>query len=286
MTSISWPVILSGDYTDGSVCNAADYKNDFYLLRDAVNQLYERFGSYRISAHVKRPFGYTGDTNEYLTIAGHGGGTPNYVATCFHQQGTGVNDLDEAATRTTSTVIKVPTWMQGVRIRGIQVNNTSNIHYNNGSDGAYPAGTHDLDITHIYKPPTFGVSVASTLAGLKRNTTTDVYDNAVDVQQITFGAGTDDNTQLDDLTVRSSGYTDKGEVGGINWSTPAGATQLFQPVFKESTADYVVEPGSYIALWCAGAVRITNNHISTAMSGPYYLEYTWDVLLDAMIPIP
>ena len=45
MSSISWPIILSGDYSDGSVCNAADYKNDFHMLRDAVNQLYERVSS-------------------------------------------------------------------------------------------------------------------------------------------------------------------------------------------------------------------------------------------------
>ena len=282
MTSISWPVILSGDYSDGSVCNAADYKNDFYLLRDAVNQLYERFGSYRISAHVKRPFGFTGDTNEYLTLAASA-----HVGTAFHQEDDGVDNLDEVATRVTSTIIKIPTWMQGVRIRGLQVNNTSNIFYNNGSTGGdtYPAGTHNVDIRHIYKPPTFGVSVASSLAGFNRNTTTDVYDNAVDVQQITFGAGTADNTQLDDVTTRDSGYTDKGEVGGINWSTPSGATRLFKPVLKEATADYVVEPGSYIALWCAGAVKITNQS-GGPYSGPFYLEYSWDVLLDAMIPIP
>ena len=179
--------------------------------------------------------------------------------------------------------------MQGVRIRGLQLSNTTSLPYLATSDDAgvtYPAGNHDAEIRWVYKAPTFGVAVASTLAGLQRNTTTDRYDNAVDVAEIVLGSNGSTGAQLNDLTVRASGYTDKGEVGGINWSTPAGATRVYKPVFMEETADYVVEPGSYIALYCAGCVKYLNGHTGDAIQGPMFLEYSWDVLLDAMIPIP
>tara|TARA_Y100001938_G_C8081840_1_gene429628 strand:- start:214 stop:1092 length:879 start_codon:yes stop_codon:yes gene_type:complete len=292
MTSISWPIRLSGDYSDGTVCNAADYKNDFGKLRDAVNQLYERFGSYRLSANIRRPMGFydsnasggdaaTGLVFEYMSLADQ-----ISAATSFAQEAaTSTADMNER--RVVRTLIQVPTWMQGVRIRGIQAVNTSQFPYSTAEDG--------VEFRYYNTAPTFGVSVGNDIEDF------DFYDadstsfnsgsGAVDVQTVVFGTedGQASADALNDVNLHDNGagqtYTSKNYVAGPNYSTFATSTRHWRPVMKASTADYVVEPGQFIGLWCAGSVKITNE-TGGDLIGPMFLEYSWDVLLDAMIPIP
>jgi len=282
MSSISWPIILSGDYSDGTVCNAADYKNDFYMLRDAVNQLYERFASYRVNARAKAHFGKTVASSvaeEYLTVAN---GATKDVSFCL--DGTAVDSDNERRRRLIRQIIQVPTWMQGVRIRGLNALNLSQIPYH-----------ADFEFQYEDMPPTVGVSVGASVASFDWQdgyTAFDAGSGAVDVVKISFGdrdgTGTAENSNLDKSTAYAGGagesYTEVNAIGGPNYSLTS-TTQEFRPVVQAKTADYVVEPGQFIALWIAGSVEVTNGH-SSPVSGPYFLEYSWDVLLDAMIPIP
>jgi hypothetical protein len=282
MTSVSWPVILSGDYSDGSICNAADYKNDFYLLRDAVNQLYERFGSYRINARAKQYFG-----NEVSgSVAGPwmNVGIGDYMRAGFAQTGNALDSDAEKRRRLVRTMIQIPSWMQGVRIRGIQALNLSQISYH-----------ADMEFRYLYMPPTVGVSVGSAIdkfdwqdADVAFNTGS----GATDVEQISFGnrdgTGSDSGEALNDAVAFAGGagesYTEVNAIAGPNYS-PAATGVEYRPVMQAKTADYVVSPGEFIGLWIAGAVYLQNNS-GGSLSGPYFLEYSWDVLMDAMIPIP
>lgn len=280
MTSVSWPVILAGDYTDGSVCNAADYKNDFYLLRDAVNQLYERFGSYRINARAKQHFG-----NEvagsvampYLTI----GGGDSFIVS-FAQLEASVDTDDERRRRLVRTLIQIPTWMQGVRIRGIQALNVSQFPDNG-----------NMDFKYRYMPPTVGVSVGSEINQFDWKNSDVAFNTgagATDVEQISFGdrdgTGSDSGELLDASTAFAGGagesYTEVNAIAGPNYS---GAGVEFRPVMQAKTADYVVAPGEFVGLWIAGSVEVINSDLGF-VQGPCFLEYSWDVLMDAMIPIP
>ena len=282
MTSISWPVILSGDYSDGSVCNAADYKNDFYLLRDAVNQLYERFGSYRISATIRKPFGFTGDATEYITLADAGSS-----GTALALEGTTTSE-DEAKRRVVRTLIQVPTWMQGVRIRGLQASNTTQVPY-----FATTADPYSVDLRWYHQVPQVGVSVGSGVDQFDWKASDDLFNTsngAVDVATLSFGNanGTAHNTAVNDSVLHAGGagqsYTEKNAIGGPNWSV-FSTVREYRPVMMAATADYVVEPGSFIGLWACGAL-VVHNESNGPLSGPYFMEYSWDVLLDAMIPIP
>ena len=282
MTSISWPIILSGDYSDGSVCNAADYKNDFYKLRDAVNQLYERFGSYRISATIRKPFGYTGDATEYITLADDAN-----TGTSFALEGTST-DGTEAARRVVRTLIQVPTWMQGVRIRGLQASNTSQVPY-----FATTGDPHSVDLKWYTHVPTVGVSVGSAIDQFDwkdSDTTFNTGSGAVDIATLAFGNAnsTAHITAVNESVLYAGGagqsYTEKNAIGGPNWSV-FSTVREYRPVMMAATADYVVEPGYFIGLWACGGMVIENKS-NAALSGPMFMEYSWDVLLDAMIPIP
>jgi len=289
MTSISWPIILSGDYSDGSICNAADYKNDFFKLRDAVNQLYERFGSYRLSASIKRPMGFLDQADDshaleeivlpYMSIPD----TISLDVSIAMEGSTGGAGSAMAARRTVKTLIQIPPWMQGVRIRGLQASNTSQFPYSTAGDG--------VDFKYRFQPPEFGVSVGADIEDFDWR---DAYtqfndgDGAVDVLSINFGgshvsAGVLDNSTLVDGGAGQS-YTAKNEIAGPNYSVFSG-TREWRPVMKAKSTDYVVEPGSFIGLWACGHVQIINE-IGSVLEGPCVIEYSWDVLLDAMIPIP
>tara|TARA_R100000808_G_scaffold23914_1_gene53803 strand:- start:1083 stop:1934 length:852 start_codon:yes stop_codon:yes gene_type:complete len=283
MSSISWPIILSGDYSDGSVCNAADYKNDFYMLRDAVNQLYERFSSYRVNARAKTYFGKTVASSvakEYMDLASAAAADASF---CL--DGNAVDSDNERSRRLVRQIIQIPTWMQGVRIRGLNALNLSQIPYH-----------ADMEFQYEKMPPTVGVSVGASLASFDWRDGFTAFDDgsgAVDVVKISFGdrdgTGTAQNTNLNKAETYAGGagesYTEVNAIGGPNYSLTS-TTQEFRPVMQAKTADYVVEPGQFIALWIAGSVEVTNGHGSDTVTGPYFLEYSWDVLLDAMIPIP
>jgi hypothetical protein len=292
MTSISWPIILSGDYSDGSVCNAADYKNDFYKLRDAVNQIYERFGSYRLSATIRRPLGYTDyaadastfekSVRDYITII-----DTYYESTTLAQEGP-TGSADESRRRVVRALIQVPTWMQGVRIRGLQASNTSQFPYFLTAGG----GDDRVDFKTPLTYPNFGVSVGADIEDFDWRdgaTSFNSGSGAVDVATVSFGNENGDGAGILNDTVLYPGgagqsYTAKNYVGGPNWSVFGGQRE-YRPVMKAVTADYVVEPGSFIGLWASGSVTIYNETGAT-LEGPAFIEYSWDVLLDAMIPIP
>jgi hypothetical protein len=323
MTKIQWPVILSGDYSDGSVCNAADYKADFEKMRDAVNQLFERFSSFMIYGQLSSRKSATDVAPAHSGGAADPGGTASeaggpqhvlisdtaYQAWTFYNIGDGpqVNEnvrAVDARRRNIVTIFKVPAWMQGLRIRGIGVQNRSNLAYDRRGDNAW--------VGFKYSRPKFGISVGESLDSfywLDANTHNFVGGGgataAVDIQAIEFGLGSvsDNAPSGADFATGQTFYTVQEELGGPNYmngvtnadrdsnfalnpgSAAAALPGCTAPVYKEAACDYVVEPGEYIALWASGDIKVLNDTGTTLIS-PFILDYQISVLCDTMVPVP
>lgn len=117
MPTVSWPITLSGDYTDGSVCKASDYKNDFEKLRDGLNQLHERFNTLAWSCSFQKPLYH---------LTENAGGSPRLLML------SGVDDDDYVVLG----AMKVPSWCQAVRLRSFQITSHGCFDYGDTSGNA------------------------------------------------------------------------------------------------------------------------------------------------------
>ena len=113
MSTVSFPITLTGDYLDGSVCSASDYRADFEKLRDAINQMHGRFATTIFSGH---DITYQGLAKNYIPAAGGDHeGFPGSSATVL------------PTTKKILNVMKIPGWMQGIRVRNLQLCNFSRL---------------------------------------------------------------------------------------------------------------------------------------------------------------
>jgi hypothetical protein len=148
MPTVSWPITLSGDYTDGSVCKASDYKNDFEKLRDGLNQLHERFNTLAWSCSFQKPLYH---------LTENSGGSPRLLML------SGVDDDDYVVLG----AMKVPSWCQAVRLRNFQITSHGCFDYGDTSENVAQGigGTFSSD-----EKIRMGVATSGNLAEFTSNT--------------------------------------------------------------------------------------------------------------------
>jgi hypothetical protein len=157
-----WPVTLSGTYAAGQLANGADLNTDLVKLRDAINQMHDRFGSFAINTtfYQKWPAGASmiklgkdargemawgptiltgpasvGTAHTHNWGAGEGTGS---IHNSVMQDPTGHETDEQPYLRmddsdiTPLKMFKVPTWMGGVRLRHFSVTNMSWLPFSTG----------------------------------------------------------------------------------------------------------------------------------------------------------
>ena len=249
MSTVSFPMTLTGSYTDGSVCSAADYRADFEKLRDAVNHMHERFSSFTINgvySHYQRGA-------EKFDIARAAGDTSTEYGIMNESSEHSFNGSRQAGRGTTAdgddwitlNIFQVPSWMQGIRVRQISVANLSRLPNKQGYD-------HNLgDVIDYDGALTFGVATDDTLGD--------------------FGLG----TQTDVSSVATVTFTDNAEIRSQDAGTAVGAA----PALKTNTANRVIAPGEYISISAKGVV------VFGGMSFDLNWHFHVTVLCDAMVPV-
>ena len=252
MSTVSFPITLTGDYMDGSVCSASDYRADFEKLRDAVNQMHDRFSTTIFTGH---DITYQDVAKSYEPAWGDGIASGGAFGV-----GDSGNDYKIL------NVMKIPGWMQGIRVRNLQLCNFSRL----------PAG-HDTtwDGTPAYyhpdssKPLKFGVAYGAIGSIAPDNW------SATDIASITLDT---------DAKVRGP------------YQYEAAAAIKADSVFEDgkgygsATANVVVPPGQYLVLYATGKVAFEDNSSPGAGSALILQDLNWhfslNALCDTMIPIP
>ena len=253
MGTVSFPVTLTGDYVDGSACSAAEYRADFEKLRDAVNQMHERFNSFCITATLK----------DYIQNPKSG--------SMFYEPGR-LNDITHAVSDSGSSarvlnVLEVPSWLQGIRVRDIQVVNLSKLPVLDGASGTgdviyyRPMAAASGEINSL-AGLTFGVSYSSSASHFLATSATDMVATSIGTVNL------DDPAELRGPTELS---------GGKPISVTRGA----------STSNIAIPAGSFIGVWVAGGVKY-RNAADDADTTPFCLNWHFqvNVLCDTMVPVP
>tara|TARA_R100001530_G_C4313561_1_gene153715 strand:- start:211 stop:1095 length:885 start_codon:yes stop_codon:yes gene_type:complete len=293
MTTVSFPLTLTGDYSDGSVCSASDYRADFEKLRDAVNHMHERFSTIIITAHEGQewdaqtiPGGVTSARLSYWPavlgpyIANAGGNMrvddmwdetanpyfPRYVT----EGGTSTDDtplqaIDLKDLYKVMKVIKIPAWMQGVRVRQIQVLNNSQLGTIN-FDAASPL--EKIDTTGGdggSQPLKFIVAKATTSAQMQVNNW-----SATEIGHVSVGSISDESRE------------------GI-WGDAAASDNIVPDTngIPETTANAIVSPGEWLVIAAQGGIDI---NVTKESSGDQTLSrqkwsFVVNVLCDTMVPV-
>ena len=237
----SWPIVLTGSYADGSLCKASDYRSDFETLRDAVNQLFERFSSFEFNAlAVSADLASGADTSV---------GSTEVTTHNFHRTG--------ATDRTVVKVFRIPTWMQGVRIRQFEVTNCSRFptipgNYGGGSDVF--RGTITVELSVADDPSKFDKDSGDW--------------TATTISEVSFiGGGT-------------AGGTDN-EVFGTTEASDS------ETAIKRNELAYTVQPNNYLAVSIKGSMEHgpLDFDDDPSPSAPLWM-FQITTLCDTMVPIP
>jgi hypothetical protein len=250
MSTVSFPVTLTGDYLDGSVCSAADYRADFEKLRDAINQMHGRFSTTIFTGH---DITYQDDAEFY---------EPAWGASSGGAFGVGDSGNDYKILN----VIKIPGWMQGIRVRNIQLCNFSRLPA--GEDASWTTN-QVYYVPDSSKPLKFGVAY-----GAIGDLAPDAW-GATDIASITLDT---------DAKVRGP-YQYEGTV-----ALKADSVFEVNKGYSSTTANVVVPPGQYLVLYATGKVhfRTADSLSSGGAAGCQDLNWHFalNVLCDTMIPIP
>ena len=261
VTTTVFPLVLSGDYTDGSVCAAVDYRADFEMLRDAVNSMHERFNTliftgaditYQAKGKSYAPA--WGDTQASSGAFGVGGG------------GAGSGDGNDYKIL---NIIEIPAWMQGVRVRELEVCNFSRIPNEHGA--AWDGGAEIIYTPNASKPLKFGVAFGDAISKFEPDNWT-----ATDIASVSLDS---------DAKIRGP-YQYKAHAGasgnGINTDSvfANGTGYASLPCLR------AVPTGNYIAIYATGLVDFK----SAAGAYVEMFDLNWhfmvNILCDTMVPIP
>lgn len=289
MTTVSFPITLTGDYSDGSVCSASDYRADFEKLRDALNHMYERFSTIIISAHEEQEWNAqtigagTGHKVSYFpavlggysaNVGAHADGDmtlfetldafyPRYIT----EGGSASDTAPLQAVKLKNLykimkVIKVPSWMQGIRVRQIQVLNNSQIGTVNAADSSEYI---DSDSGDGDSPLTFIVAKATNSGQM----------------------------QVDNWTATTIGSVVIGNLGdesreGI-WADAAASDNIVPDVngIPETTANSIVSPGEWLVIAATGGIDLNVVKIDAGDQTLSRQKWSFDVnvLCDTMVPV-
>ena len=253
MGTVSFPITLTGDYVDGSACNAAEYRADFEKLRDAVNQMHERFNSFCITATLKDYVQNPKSGSEFYEPARF-----NDITHVIADSGSSARILN---------VIEVPSWLQGIRVRDIQVVNLSKLPVKDGASGTGTViGYHPMAAVageiNSSAGLTFGVSYRNRAADFIATSATDMAATAIGTVNL------DTETKLRGPTETS---------GTVPINVQRGST----------TSNIAIPAGSFIGVWVAGGVNYRNT-ANNADTTPFGLNWHFqvNVLCDTMVPVP
>jgi len=253
MTTVSFPITLTGTYTDGSVCSAADYRADFEKMRDAINHMHERFSTLIFTGH---DITYQDNGKSYLPSAGaDDSGFP------------GTGTTTSGARKKILNVMKIPSWMQGIRVRGLELCNFSRLPAQADSTWGDEPIYYMSDTTNPLK---FGIAYADTLTKLSPASW-----SATDISSITL-----------DTDAKVRGPYQFENSGTVPLKTP--------PVFADGTgyasasSNVVVPPGNYIAIYSTGKVWFSDDaadQTSTKLVYDLNWHFAVNALCDAMVPV-
>ena len=251
MTTVSFPVTLTGNYQDGSVCSAADYRADFEKMRDAINHMHERFSSFTINGVHTR---YQRCAEEWSITSASGDGTTYGVedpsGPTPYGQAFWSSDPDEY---TVLNVFKVPSWMQGIRVREISVVNLSHLPDQSNRNHNDTAVVYtSLGGNHL----TFSAGTSGTLAHF----TNGAQGSVTDIANVT--------------------YTNNAEIRGNDHEGTAAT-----PVIKTATANRVIAPGDYIAVRAKGGVEFLSGGGARMKCFDLHWNFHVTLLCDAMVPV-
>ena len=255
MSSVSFPIQLTGDYKPGTICTASAYRADFEQLRDAVNSMHERFNTMiftgadiTFQAKGKSYAPAWGDTQASSGAFGVGGG------------GAGSGDGNDYKIL---NFIEIPQWMQGVRIRGLELCNFSRIPNEHGS--AWDGGSVVIYTPNASKPLKFGVAFGNALSKFAPDNWT-----ATDIASVSLDT---------DAKIRGP-YQGHATANGLNLdSVFASGTG-----YGSANATRVVPSGNYLAIYATGLVDFKASGSFVEM-----FDLNWhfmvNVLCDTMVPI-
>ena len=253
MSTVSFPITLTGDYMDGSVCSASDYRADFEKLRDAVNQMHDRFSTTIFTGH---DITYQDNAQFY---------EPAWGAVAGGAFGVGASTTAGKDYKILN-VMKIPGWMQGIRVRNLQLCNFSRLPAGEGSNWTTNQVYYVPDST---KPLKFGVAYGA-ITDLNPDTW-----SATDITSITLDT---------DAKVRGP-YQYEGTAAIKADSVFADGTG-----YGSATANVVVPPGQYLVLYATGKVHFRTADSLSSGSATSCEDLNWhfalNALCDTMIPIP
>lgn len=236
----SWPIVLTGSYADGSLCKASDYRSDFETLRDAVNQLFERFSSFEFNALVV-------SSDSRYSIDETGG---SKVLSLHNFNRSGSSD------RSVVKVFRVPTWMQGVRVRQFEVTNCSRFYSvpgNIAGESSAFDGTITVELSVADDPTKFNHD-SGTWA-------------ATAITSVDFKGG-----------VTAGGSDD--EILGTTESTDS------ENAVKRNELAYTIQPNNYLAVSIKGSMTHGDIDFASAGVGAPLWMFQITTLCDTMVPIP
>ena len=222
MSTVSFPITLTGSYFTPNICKASDYRDDFGKLRDAVNQMY---GSH--STLIFTGIESTYQDNAWVYEPAWGDGATSGGA---FGVGSGGVDTPNGADYKILNVIKVPAWARALRVRGLQVCNFSRLPNGSTSSWDTDAVTYLPDATN---PLRFGVA----------------YGDIEDLEPDNWSATDAVNIALDtEPKVRGPYQSFVGARINTNSSFADGAG------FHKQSSNTVVPPGKYLAIYVTGLV--------------------------------
>jgi len=273
MTTVSFPITLTGNYQDGSVCSAADYRADFEKMRDAINHMHERFSSFVFSGTERQYWPEETITHPttatkvyYPSMPGINGtsglANTNTVFSPLHTEG----DTSSFVTwHKILNVMQIPSWMQGLRVRELQVVNASLLGtYTGGAGSAEITADQFTDSGGTDRPLKFVISKTSSATAVQ-------YDNFTATEIASVSIGGDNLLEGGPYTTSAASDNNIPHSGGV-------------PI---SSANNVVAPGEFLVLSCTGGLElnVTNSSSSSLVMSRQEWCFHANALCDAMVPV-
>jgi hypothetical protein len=252
----NWPVTLTS-LTEGAIIKASDLEGNFDKLRNAVNTLHDRFSTFQFSCffqkHVDSFTNGTGSAGYSYHIFS------DFVSPSSVAAGSTLPYSGNEALANEKRVIglfQVPSWAQAIRLRRIDVLNSSVIDVDN------IAATVDADVGSTDYPPEFGVSYAAAVSSFNQSSATLGTEVSTTVK---FAASAATNY---------AGYSAQDLASGsINYPVTSGAD-----------LNQLILGGQYVAIWVRGGYKYTINNAITLLPTDYLYNVT--LMCDAMVPVP
>tara|TARA_R110000824_G_scaffold239626_2_gene428286 strand:+ start:4401 stop:5165 length:765 start_codon:yes stop_codon:yes gene_type:complete len=252
----NWPVSLTS-LTEGTIIKASDLEGNFDKLRNAVNTLHDRFSTFQFNCflHKSVPKITNGvGSAQYVHHVLSDFKAPANLAAAPLLPGTDQEAL--ANEKRVVAMFQLPSWAQAVRLRRLDVLNSSVVDVDNIN------AVQDSAVSGTSYPPQFGVSYASAVSSFNQSSAT---------------LGTEVST-----TVSFPSSTAPNYAGYSSQDLASGSTNY--PVHGGADLNQVVLGGQFVAIWARGGYRYEISNATTLGETQYHYNIT--LTCDAMVPVP